>query len=62
VVSAIGGGKLLDPFSGSGTELIAGLKYNMCITGFENNKEYYDLSIKRINQYIKNSKEMLMEC
>jgi site-specific DNA-methyltransferase (adenine-specific) len=53
---------LLVPFSGSGTEIIAGLKYNMHITAFENNKDYYDLSIKRINQYIKDSKEILIEC
>lgn len=62
LVSAIEGGKLLVPFSGSGTEIIAGLKYNMHITAFENNKDYYDLSIKRINQYIRDSKEMLIEC
>jgi site-specific DNA-methyltransferase (adenine-specific) len=62
LVSAIKGGTLLVPFSGSGTEIISGLKYNMAVTGFENNKEYYALSIKRINQYIKNSREMLIEC
>jgi site-specific DNA-methyltransferase (adenine-specific) len=62
LISAIKGGSLLVPFSGSGTEIIAGLKYNMHITGFENNKDYYDLSIKRINKYIKDTKGMLIEC
>nr|AGS51563.1 DNA modification methyltransferase [uncultured bacterium contig00004] len=62
LISAKKGGKLLIPFSGSGTEVISGLKYDMEITAFENNKEYYDLSIKRINRHIKDAKELLIEC
>jgi site-specific DNA-methyltransferase (adenine-specific) len=62
LVSAIKNGNLLVPFSGSGTEIIAGLKYDMHITAYENNKDYYNFSIKRINQYIKDSKEMLIKC
>jgi len=62
LISAIEDGNLLVPFSGSGTEILSGLKFNMFVTGFENNKEYYDLSIKRINNYIKQKREMLIEC
>ena len=61
LISAKKGGKLLVPFSGSGTEIISGLKYNMDIYAFENNKEYYDLSVKRINKHIKESEEMLIQ-
>ncbi|MDR2384129.1 MAG: hypothetical protein LBD80_00505 [Tannerella sp.] len=62
LVSAIKGGNLLVPFSGSGTEIIAGLKNDMYVTAFENNREYYDLSVRRINQYIKDSRELLIKC
>jgi site-specific DNA-methyltransferase (adenine-specific) len=62
LISAKRGGKLLIPFSGSGTEIISGLKYDMDISAFETNKEYYELSIKRINHYIKDSRGMLLEC
>ena len=62
LISAKKGGKLLIPFSGSGTEIIAGLKHNMDIVAFENNKEYIELSATRINHYIKKSMEMLIEC
>jgi site-specific DNA-methyltransferase (adenine-specific) len=61
LISAIKNGKLLVPFSGSGTEIISGLKYNMDVYAFENNKEYYDLSIKRINKHIKEAEEMLIK-
>ena len=61
LISAIKNGKLLVPFSGSGTEIISGLKYNMDVYAFENNKEYYDLSIKRINKHINETEEMLIK-
>jgi site-specific DNA-methyltransferase (adenine-specific) len=60
MVSAQKGGKLLVPFSGSGTEILSGLKYGMEIVAFETNREYYDLSIKRINHYYKKQKEELI--
>jgi site-specific DNA-methyltransferase (adenine-specific) len=62
LISAKRGGKLLIPFSGSGTEIISGLKYDMNVVAFENNKDYVELSVKRINQYIKKSREMLIQC
>jgi len=62
LISAKRGGKLLIPFSGSGTEIISGLKYDMDVVAFENNKDYVELSVKRINQYIKKSMEMLIQC
>jgi len=61
LISALKGGKLLVPFSGSGTEILSGLKYDMGICAFEINKEYYDLSIKRINKFIKETEEMLIK-
>ncbi len=50
-------GKLLVPFAGSGTELIAGLNYGMQGVGYEINEEYFDLAKRRIEfeeQKIKN--------
>lgn len=40
---------VLDPFLGSGTTAIACKKSNRKCIGIELNKEYYDISIKRIN-------------
>jgi site-specific DNA-methyltransferase (adenine-specific) len=62
LISAQRGGKLLIPFSGSGTEIIAGLEYDMEITAFEINKEYYELSLRRIDNFLKRQGEMLLPC
>lgn len=48
LISALRGGRLLVPFAGSGTEIIAGLRYGMKCTGFETNKEYFEMACKRI--------------
>ena len=40
---------VLDPFVGSGTELIAGVQYGMDCVGFETSREYFDLACKRIS-------------
>ena len=48
MISGVKGGKLLVPFAGSGTEMIAGLKYGMYAIGFENSEEYFELAKKRI--------------
>lgn len=40
---------VLDPFSGSGSTAIACINTNRNYIGFEIDKEYYDLSLKRIN-------------
>jgi site-specific DNA-methyltransferase (adenine-specific) len=60
LISAKRGGKLLVPFSGSGTEILSGLTYGMEIFAFETNKEYYDLSVKRISHYLNRQKEELI--
>ncbi len=48
MISGIKGGKLLVPFAGSGTEMIAGIKYGMHAVGFDTNEEYFELAKKRI--------------
>lgn len=48
LISGVKGGKLLVPFAGSGTEMIAGLKYGMQPIGFEINQEYIDIAKQRI--------------
>lgn len=44
---------VLDPFSGSGSTEIACINTNRNYIGFEIDKEYYDLSIKRIERHEK---------
>ena len=53
------GGKLLVPFAGSGTEMIAGLRYRMEVHGYEINPEYYNLATQRLEQYLKKSEASL---
>ncbi len=48
LISGIKEGKLLVPFAGSGTEMIAGIKYGMHAVGFEINEEYFEHAKKRI--------------
>ena len=40
---------VLDPFSGSGTTCLAAKHIGCKYIGFEMNKKYYDMSIKRLN-------------
>lgn len=42
------GDTVLDPFSGSGTTAIACINNNRNFIGFELDKDYYDISVKRI--------------
>jgi site-specific DNA-methyltransferase (adenine-specific) len=58
-ISGQHGGKLLIPFAGSGTEIIAGLKHDMKVVAFEINNEYYELANRRINAYLQSKKETL---
>jgi len=60
LVSAQKAGKLLVPFSGSGTEILAGLQYGMEISAFETDRDYFDLSVKRIEHYFTCRKEELL--
>ena len=46
-------GIVLDPFSGSGTTLLAALQEGRNFVGIELNKEYCDMSLKRIEPYLK---------
>jgi site-specific DNA-methyltransferase (adenine-specific) len=41
-------GQLLVPFAGSGTELVAGLRYEMNCLGYEINREYFSLAARRL--------------
>lgn len=50
MISGLQGGKLLVPFLGSGTEVIAGMRYGMKSTGFEIEQNYFDLARQRIRQ------------
>jgi site-specific DNA-methyltransferase (adenine-specific) len=58
-VAGIRKGKLLVPFAGSGTELIAGLQYGMSVFGFETKAEYFELATKRLKHLIQNLPETL---
>jgi site-specific DNA-methyltransferase (adenine-specific) len=56
MISGVKGGKLLVPFLGSGTEVIAGLNYGMDCLGFEIEDSYFDLSIARAKEKINENK------
>ena len=43
------GDTVLDPFMGSGTTAVACIKTNRHYIGFEMNKDYYNMSIKRVS-------------
>jgi len=63
LISGIKGGKLIVPFAGSGTELIAGMKYGMQSVGFEINEEYFKHASERIifeENKVKN--QLFQEC
>ena len=51
MISGVKGGKLLVPFLGSGTEVIAGLNYGMDCLGYEIDKEYYESAMKRLENH-----------
>lgn len=61
MISGLENGKLLVPFAGSGTEMIAGLKYGMQVVGFETNAEYFELAKKRIEHFLVNQKQALFQ-
>ncbi len=47
-ISGLQGGSCLIPFMGSGSEMVAALRYGMNPTGFETDPEYFDISRRRI--------------
>ena len=48
------GDVVFDPFMGSGTTGVASLKLNRKFVGIDNNKEYYELTKKRLNDILNN--------
>ena len=38
------------PFAGSGTEMVAGIKFGMNVTGYEIEDEYYQTAQKRLEE------------
>jgi site-specific DNA-methyltransferase (adenine-specific) len=56
MISGLKGGKLLVPFSGSGTEIIAGINYGMECLGYEIEDEYFELAKSRIIQKLNENK------
>jgi site-specific DNA-methyltransferase (adenine-specific) len=58
LVSGLENGKLLVPFAGSGTEMLAGLKFKMHVTGFELEQTYFDLSKKRLEHFLQSQNQL----
>jgi site-specific DNA-methyltransferase (adenine-specific) len=56
LISGLQGGRLLVPFVGSGTEIVAGLRHGMKCTGFEIDKSYFDLACRRIRTEVERTK------
>ena len=54
-------GKLLIPFAGSGTEMVAGLNFGMNVTGFEIDNEYIDIAQKRLEDALQKKKTSLFQ-
>jgi site-specific DNA-methyltransferase (adenine-specific) len=62
LISGIEGGKLLVPFAGSGTEMIAGMRYGMHATGFEISEEYFNHAVLRLENEINQQKSPVKIC
>ncbi|GHV48477.1 hypothetical protein FACS1894181_04290 [Bacteroidia bacterium] len=60
-VAGVRRGNLLVPFVGSGTEMIAGLKYGMNVFGFEIETEYFELAKKRLENTLQETKTQLFQ-
>ena len=61
-ISGLEGGKLLVPFAGSGTEMIAGMRYGMHATGFEINEDYFNHAVLRLENEINQQKSPVKIC
>lgn len=53
LISGAPGGSLLIPFLGSGTEAVAALRWDMKPTGFETDKNSFELASKRLSMELK---------
>lgn len=62
LISGLKNGKLLVPFAGSGTEMIAGMRYGMHATGFEINEEYFNYAKLRLENEIVQQNGKLQLC
>jgi site-specific DNA-methyltransferase (adenine-specific) len=60
-IAGVRGGNLLVPFVGSGTEMVAGLKYGMNVYGFEIETEYFNLAKKRLENMLQETKTQLFQ-
>ena len=58
-ISGVKGGNLLVPFAGSGTEMVAGLKYGMNVYGFELEQEFFDIASKRLEDCLSDNNSKL---
>jgi site-specific DNA-methyltransferase (adenine-specific) len=54
-ISGLPGGSCLVPFMGSGSEMVAALRYGMHPAGFETDPQYFDISCHRIAAETHNS-------
>ncbi|MBI1877590.1 MAG: site-specific DNA-methyltransferase [Chloroflexi bacterium] len=59
LISAKRGGRLLVPFLGSGTEIVAGLRFGMECVGFETDPQYFNLACQRIKTEVKRQESIL---
>lgn len=59
LIAGVKGGTLLVPFAGSGTEMVAGIKYGMNVIGFEIEQEYFDIAKLRLDNAIQDAKNNL---
>ena len=59
MIAGVKGGNLLVPFAGSGTEMLAGLKYGMNVYGFEIENEYFNLAKSRLEHGLQETKSQL---
>ena len=57
LISASDGGRLIVPFVGSGTELVAGVRHRMECVGFEVIPEYFSLACQRLTDALKTTGE-----
>ncbi|MHB1937981.1 MAG: DNA-methyltransferase [Acidobacteriaceae bacterium] len=54
MVAGVHGGRVLVPFVGSGTEMIAALRYGMASVGYETDEAYYELASTRLADEVRN--------
>lgn len=58
-IAGVKGGNLFVPFVGSGSEMVAGLKYGMNVYGYEIEESYFDLAKKRLQNELLNKQNSL---